>query len=618
MTRPLPKPLDREAYVDLTGMMQEACDVLTKLTNIKDTVFIDFETNHVKQFADDFEILSVALTLDKGETWFIPLSMGNWGDKNLMQIEHCLSQFLLSKTPKVAQNLAFEDISSRVRLTHGMPVTNWSYDTMLGAHVLNEERKITNLDFLVFESFGDYYSDEVDKKRMKATPLKTLGRYNCLDTRYLPPIMTHQHTSMTDGQWDAYCFFHDCLLDMIDAQCVGIGVDFDELTRFEGKVVERTATAMATLDGNKLVERFRNKHNREPSTSGDDAIEIIYKLGKGTVVATTAKACKPSMKDEDLQLVARATQSSPELSEYVDAIQCINQMGKLSGTYTKNLRQLADGKGLIHPAFLLHIARTYRSSSANPNFQNFPKRDEFGHQLRKCLVPAVGDVFIEGDIKGAEWSVGAMLAHDEVMLDEIRNGFDPHRYWASQLYEKDESDVTKEERFVGKNSLVFPWRYGSYFVSIARTTGIDERLVDEVIKKMEKRYHRTKRFMDEQWAFYQKKLYVETPLGFRRHAPLSKNMTLNTVVQATSFHLLLAGLHKVNATLKSDFKSRLCGQIHDSGVLAAFNEERNSVIDTCNGLMGEIHFPKWQTDSISLEWESGPNLYEMKPIDVPF
>jgi len=93
-------------------------------------------------------------------------------------------------------------------------------------------------------------------------------------------------------------------------------------------------------------------------------------------------------------------------------------------------------------------------------------------------------------------------------------------------------------------------------------------------------------------------------------------MTLNTVVQATSFHLLLAGLHKVNANLKSDFKSRLCGQIHDSGVIAAFGSERDKVIDACDGLMGEIHFPKWQTDSISLEWESGPNLYEMSSVEI--
>jgi len=622
VTVPIPKPLDPDDYIDLTGKFQKVIDLLESVVD-KDgpPVFVDFETNHLDAFADDFEILSVSLTVQEDEdeeTYFVPLSMGGWTTQQLMEIELGLREFFLSKTPKVAQNLAFEDIAARMRLTNMHPVVGWEYDTMLGKHVLDERRKITNLDFQVLEYDGSMYSDEVNKKNMKATPLKKLGRYNCLDTRYLPLLMDEQQYEMSDGQWRAYQFFHDCLMDMIDAQVAGIRVDFDELAKFDAKVAVRIDTAKLKLDKNKLVKLFREKHGRDPASSGDDSIEVIYEIGGGEIITRTAKAKKPAMDDDTLQCVARATQSSSELSEYIDAIQSINAMGKLSGTYSANLRRLADKSGLIHPSFLLHVARTYRSSSAGPNFQNFPKRDEFGHQIRKCLCPPIGELFLEGDAKGSELVVNAMLANDRVMLDEIKQGFDLHRYWASQLFEKDESEITKKERSEAKSGFVFPKLYGSYYVSIAQAMGRPEELVREIEQKFDKRYRDTKKWQEEQCAYYMKHLRVETPLGFRRHAPLSKNQVINTSIQATSFHLLLAGLHKINRELKTTGRSVLCGQIHDSGYIATWEDSWEDTLDMCDELMSEIHFPKWQTMPMDIEWLSGSNMYEMEDVDIPF
>jgi len=616
--KPLPNELDLTKYTHI-DTAYAAVELLDSLSVSTEPVYFDFETTDTNVFAKDFEVLSVAFALNENTAWFIPLGLQSWSDEDRISIDLALSAFLLSEAPKVAQNLSYEDLVARVAYTNGRPVTNWEYDTMVGSHVKDERRGTTGLDFQTFVKWGVSHKGAVDVKNLKREPVGKVAVYNTMDTRVLPSLMSDQLTAMSDGQRDAYDFFHDSLLDMVDAEWVGMRVDFDELESFEAEAKERLAADWNVFRENEIVKSFQKRRGREPKPSGDDAIELVYTIGNVPPLAYTASG-KPSMRVEDLtaakdELVRQATM--PDTAQLIEAVTGIGVYEKLLNTYAKNLRELAGPGGIIHPSFMLHTVETYRSSSAGPNFQNFPKRSEFGALIRRCIKPIEPfDLLLEGDLTAAEWTVGAMLANDEVMLDEIRRGFDPHRYWASLLLEKDESEITKADRYVGKNGLVFPWRYGAWYKSIAKATGLPEARVDNVIKKMEQRYKRTAAFIQEQLEFYRRNLYVETPLGFRRHAPLSKNQVLNTTSQATSFHLLLAGIHKVNAELhRPGWESLFCGQIHDSAFFATrLNGEGSALLKMADAKMTEIHFPKWQKLPVQLEWAAGANMGEMKNV----
>jgi hypothetical protein len=85
----------------------------------------------------------------------------------------------------------------------------------------------------------------------------------------------------------------------------------------------------------------------------------------------------------------------------------------------------------IFPSFLLHSTITGRSSSRDPNAQNFPKRGKLAKEFRKIFIPREGHIFIQGDLSQAELRVAAWMAREETMLRIYREGGDIHTYTAA-------------------------------------------------------------------------------------------------------------------------------------------------------------------------------------------
>lgn len=88
-------------------------------------------------------------------------------------------------------------------------------------------------------------------------------------------------------------------------------------------------------------------------------------------------------------------------------------------------------EGLIHPSFLLHATVTGRSSSRDPNAQNFPKRGkgnmkEVVKAFRRVFTAPDGWVVLEADLSQIELRILAWMSRDPVMLEIYRNGGDIH------------------------------------------------------------------------------------------------------------------------------------------------------------------------------------------------
>lgn len=94
----------------------------------------------------------------------------------------------------------------------------------------------------------------------------------------------------------------------------------------------------------------------------------------------------------------------------------IQKLRKLSSTYLQGIkRECVNGR--IHPFFHLHTVITYRSSSANPNFQNLPIRNpEMGKALRQAFIPYSDDyVIVEIDFGALEFRIAACLVGDTLI-----------------------------------------------------------------------------------------------------------------------------------------------------------------------------------------------------------
>lgn len=129
----------------------EDLNILSKLpTNL---VSIDFETTGIKPHAEGHRIVcaSVAYTPNDCYVFMMPAKRRErFPFLNLMWSD---------KIDKMAHNMKFEDTWTNVRLRQ--PVRGWYWDSMIAAHILNNQAGVSGLKFQTYVHFGviDYSSE---------------------------------------------------------------------------------------------------------------------------------------------------------------------------------------------------------------------------------------------------------------------------------------------------------------------------------------------------------------------------------------------------------------------------------------------------------------------------
>lgn len=89
----------------------------------------------------------------------------------------------------------------------------------------------------------------------------------------------------------------------------------------------------------------------------------------------------------------------------------------------------------LTPSYHLHRTVTGRTSSSNPNAQNFPKRGKLAKMFRKVFIAPPGYKIIGCDLSQAELRIAAWASGDRNMLSIYRNGGDIHANTAAAILE---------------------------------------------------------------------------------------------------------------------------------------------------------------------------------------
>lgn len=95
----------------------------------------------------------------------------------------------------------------------------------------------------------------------------------------------------------------------------------------------------------------------------------------------------------------------------------------------------------IHPSFFLHRAVTGRTSSADPNAQNFPKRGKLAKQFRSIFIAPPGWKLVEVDLSQAEIRIAASEAGEREMIRLYNEGVDIHANTGSAITGNDVNRV---------------------------------------------------------------------------------------------------------------------------------------------------------------------------------
>jgi DNA polymerase len=84
------------------------------------------------------------------------------------------------------------------------------------------------------------------------------------------------------------------------------------------------------------------------------------------------------------------------------------------------------------------------------NLQNLPRKSP----LKYAIIPPEGYVILDSDSSQIEARTLAWLAGQNDLVQAFENGEDVYKIMASAIYGKLESEITKEERFVGKTTIL--------------------------------------------------------------------------------------------------------------------------------------------------------------------
>ncbi|BDG61018.1 DNA polymerase I [Caldinitratiruptor microaerophilus] len=296
---------------------------------------------------------------------------------------------------------------------------------------------------------------------------------------------------------------------------------------------------------------------------------------------------------------------------------------KLKGTYVDGLKELVEPDGRVHTTFNQTVAATGRLSSADPNLQNIPIREEEGRRLRKVFVPAEGWVLFAADYSQIELRIAAHFSGDPALREAFEQGQDVHARTAAEVFGLEIDQVTKEQRRMAK-TVNFGLLYGQSDFGLARALRIGRGEARAFIERYFERYPGVKRYMEEKVREAREKGYVTTLLGRRRFLPDIHSRTfavrqnaeraaINTPIQGTAADLMKLAMIAVDREVRrAGLRARMLLQVHDELVFEAPPEEiprlREIAEREMTGAM-RLSVP------LAVETRVGPNWYDMVPAD---
>ena len=412
---------------------------------------LDFETYYSKDYSlskltteeyvrdSRFEVIGVAVkksSFAKGKNYH-HLDAAQWHTGSKKQIAKFLSQFDWSNSVAVAHNAMFD-----------MAILNWHFgikpkkiaDTLSmsrALHAIEVSHGLAALsEYYALGKKGTEVHDAIGKKRLDFTPeeIEAYGGYCIQDvelTFKLFQEFLNRGFSVTE-------------LNLIDLTIrmfsePALELDTEVLT---GHLEGVLATKAELMD--------KVSHEKTKLTSNPQFAELLQEYGVKPPVKislTTGKETFAFAKSDE-GFKALQDHENPSVQALVAA-----RLGVRSTIEEKRTeRFISIGKrGKLPIPLRYYAAHTGRWGGDDKiNMQNLPR----GSELKKAMCAPEGYKFVDCDLSQIEARTLAWLAEEEELVQAFDRGDDVYKIMASAIYDKPEEDISKEERFVGKTTIL--------------------------------------------------------------------------------------------------------------------------------------------------------------------
>lgn len=353
--------------------------------------------------------------------------------------------------------------------------------------------------------------------------------------------------------------FHEILLDIQER---GIRLDPELLTYFTKKIEREREHCLEKLQA--ALDALKPGLAQDINPNAPRQIEHVLFDLLGLPVIKKSSTGHRSTDQEVLEKLAAHHPVPALIIKY-------REYAKIKNTYCDALPAFINPKtGRIHSSFSQTLIVTGRISSSEPNLHNIPASGG-GVGIREAFVPTPGMVFVSADYSQIELRILAQVTGDEALKQAFIHNHDIHKKTAAELFGCAQSEVTTEQRQLGKR-INFSIIYGLTPYGLSQDIGISVQEAKKYIDHYFELYPGIKSWMERTVTQAQACGYVETVYGRRRMLPglqernrnifeAARRAAINTPIQGTQADIIKMSMIKLSHLFKKE-KINACIVLH--------------------------------------------------------
>ena len=409
---------------------------------------VDFETYYDRDFSlskltteeyvrsDSFEVIGVSVKVNEDPA--------QWFSGTHQQTAQWLGQFDWASSLVLAHNTMFD--SAILSWRFGIIPLGW-LDTMSMAQAIvpaTQSKSLANL--AVYYEVGVKGTEVINalgKRRIDFTS-RELARYGdyCVNDTELTYTLFNK---LLDGFPQQELKLIDLTIRMFAEPVLEVDTELliehlKGIREFKDKLLDASGLDTDTLMSNNKFADWLRSRGVEPPT------KISPTTGREALAFSKTDKDFLALQDHEDVIIQTAVAAR------------LGVKSTLEETRTERFIGIGS-RGRLPVPLKYYAAHTGRWGGADSlNLQNLPSRTG-SSSLKKSIVAPQGFVMIDADSAQIEARMLAWLSGQNDLVEQFTVGEDVYRLMASAIYSKDVSDITKDERFIGK-TVVLGCGYG--------------------------------------------------------------------------------------------------------------------------------------------------------------
>ena len=558
--------------IDNEEDLRKLCDFF--LT--KEILSLDTETTSTNPI--DAELVGLSFAVEEHHAYYVPIPPQREEAQKIVEIFRPVYEN--EEILKVGQNLKYD---LEVLHNYDIELKGKMWDTMI-AHYLIQPELRHNMDYMaeIYLHYKTIHIDELigpkgkNQRSMRDLDPQQIYEYAAEDADITLQLKNKLEPELR--KYDCENLFYQIEMPLMpvlaEMEMNGVCLDTTSLAETSKQLTTRM---------NEIEQRIYELAGQSFNIASPKQVgEILFDKLKIVEKAKKTKTGQYVTSEEVLQQLRNKHEIVADILEH-------RGLKKLIGTYIDALPKLINPRtGHIHTSFNQTITATGRLSSSDPNLQNIPIRGEDGKEIRKAFIPEPGCLFFSADYSQIELRVMAHLSSDENMINVFREGKDLHAATAANIYKKDISEVTRDERTKSKRAN-FGIIYGITVFGLAERLDIPRDEAKMLIDGYFDTFPQVHDYMEKAKEIARQQGYVTTLFGRRRYLPdinsanatvrgFAERNAINAPIQGTAADIIkIAMIHIFQRFKKEHIKSKMILQVHDELNFSVYLEEKEKV-----------------------------------------